>query len=427
MNIESIYNIFKKYPLITTDSRNISEGAMFFALKGENFNGNKFALDALNKGAAYAIIDEAQYLENDRTILVKDVLTTLQDLAKYHRSQLSITILGLTGSNGKTTTKELVHSVLKRKYNCLATIGNFNNHIGVPLTLLRINETHEIAIIEMGANHVGEIEFLCDIAKPNHGLITNIGRAHLGEFGGFDKVIQAKLELYKAIKKDKELLFVNGNDELLMERSKNHKRKIYNSQTEEGVHGKYLSQTPLLNVLWIDHTLKIRTNLIGKYNYENIMAAIAIGAHFSISPNEIQAALEDYTPANNRSQIVRTERNTLIMDAYNANPSSVEVALENLISMESDDKFFILGDMLELGEDSHEEHQNIYSMAVENKLNGVFIGKEYMAIFKPREGFFCYENTAIAQEKIPGLSLKDKLILLKGSRGIKLEVLRPLL
>ncbi|MFT4662851.1 MAG: UDP-N-acetylmuramoyl-tripeptide--D-alanyl-D-alanine ligase, partial [Patiriisocius sp.] len=363
MKLEKLYSLFLENPKISTDTRKITEGSIFFALKGDNFNGNKYAEEALEKGASYAIIDEEKYRKSDNFIIVDDVLKALQDLATYHRSQLTIPVIGLTGSNGKTTTKELIRAVLSQKHNCLATVGNLNNHIGVPLTILSITKEHEIAIIEMGANHVGEIESLCRIALPNFGLITNIGRAHIGEFGGFDNIIKAKTELYKTMlqsnkhlifdsseeQNDDRVIFVNGDDMLLMDKSDGRKRHTYGSKSMYDTEGVYHSQDPFLNVSWESKDILIKTQLIGKYNTDNILAAVAIGEHFNVSDNMIKEALENYTPTNNRSQIQKTAKNTLIMDAYNANPSSVEVAIENLLTMEANKKFFILGDMLELG------------------------------------------------------------------------------
>jgi len=427
MAIEALYGFFKEFPTVCTDSRKIEKDVLFFALKGENFDGNKFAREALKQGAAYAIVDDATIENNERILVVEDVLSTMQELARHHRSQLDIPVIGLTGSNGKTTTKELVHAVLNQKYNCLATIGNLNNHIGVPLTLLKLTKDHEMAIIEMGANHVGEIGILCEIAVPNYGLITNIGRAHIGEFGGYENIIKTKKELYDSIRESNGQLFVNGNDDLLMKGSMDIDRATYGKASNNQTIGSYHSQNPFLNVHWQSEDVLIKTQLIGKYNTDNVLAAVAIGEYFNVSQNQIVKALEDYAPSNNRSQIKKTERNTLIMDAYNANPSSVEVAIENLVAMNSEKKFFILGDMLELGDESEKEHLGIYNLIQENKLNGIFIGPEFGKIFKEREGLSSYNSTTEAQEEMSKLDFSDLLILLKGSRGMKLETLCPLL
>jgi len=425
MELESIYEIFLKHPKVSTDSRKIEQGSLFFALKGENFDGNKYAADSLEKGAAYAIVDDPGLADHDHVILVKDVLTTLQALAGHHRLKLDIPIIGLTGSNGKTTTKELMHAVLSKKYNCIATIGNLNNHIGVPLTLLRMTDQHELAIIEMGANHVDEIAFLSRIASPNFGLITNIGKAHIGEFGGFDKIIQGKTELYTAIASSQGKLFVNGNDSLLMEKSKDIDRLTYGESSTDNTEGNYHSQDPFLNVKWQGEDVVIKTQLVGKYNTDNVLAAVAIGEYFKVPKDKIKQALEEYTPTNNRSQIQKTEKNTLIMDAYNANPSSVEVAIENLVAMETRNKYFILGDMLELGNDSPKEHQGIYDLVVENSLQGIFVGPEFQRVFKDRDGLLSYASTKEALAAISKMNLTNKLILLKGSRGMRLETLCP--
>lgn len=418
MDIKEIYSLFKKNPIICTDSRKVTQGAIFFALKGDNFNGNKYAENAINDGCAFAIIDEKEYNTSKNTVLVDDVLTTLQQLAAYHRDKLNIPIIGITGTNGKTTSKELINSVLNSELNCYATKGNFNNHIGVPLSILEINDAHEIAIIEMGANHLNEIDFLCNIAKPTHGVITNIGSAHLEGFRDLQGVINTKSELYKFIKKHKGLLFVNADDKLLIKLSKEIDKETY------GANGDYIGNikdnTPFIKVKFNGNI--ISSNLIGDYQFYNIMLAASIGKHFKITENSIKKSLEGYIPSNNRSEVISTSKNTIILDAYNANPSSMNAMITSFSKQDYKNKICILGDMLELGSYSKKEHSSIINLVSELNLNAFFIGEEFLEVnnnsFKDREDFETF---------LKSNPIKNKTILLKGSRGIGLEKLVELL
>ncbi len=430
MNLEAIYQIFQNHPLVTTDSRKIEEGSLFFALKGDRFNGNAYALDALGKGASYAVVDEAEYAVNDKIVLVENALRALQDLARLHRQKINVPILAITGTNGKTTTKELVASVLSKKYNLVYTEGNLNNHIGVPLTLLRLRPETEIGILEMGANHPGEIDELCRIALPDYGLITNVGRAHLEGFGSFEGVVQTKTELYRFLEKTNGTIFINNANPFLTGNTGNVKKVSYTTAKElEGLEGEIVSADPYLffKTLFPKGWLYIKTRLVGSYNLENALAAAAIGQYFGIDPTEISNAIEAYQPDNNRSQLVVSDRNRLLLDAYNANPSSTRAALENFAGLIAPKKGVILGDMLELGSVSQEEHQKIVDYLSTMKLDQVFlIGPNYSECKLP-EYFHCFRQAGdlmnyIAQEQPSGY-----LILVKGSRGMKLEIIRPVL
>jgi len=414
MDIKNIYSIFKQYPCICTDSRKITKGAIFFALKGGNFNGNEYASKAIKEGCAYAIVDEKEYATDVKVILVDNVLKTLQKLATHHRKQLNIPIIGITGTNGKTTSKELIKGVLNSQLNTYATKGNLNNHIGVPLSILEINNQHEIAIIEMGANHQKEIEFLCNIARPTHGTITNIGSAHLEGFVNLQGVINAKNELYQFITNTDGQLFVNSDDELLVNLSKGISKSTYGEIGD--VKGKIISSTPFLNLNYQKST--ISSKLIGSFQFSNIMLAICIGNYFNISTSNIKKSIENYIPTNNRSQIIVTNNNTLILDAYNANPSSMKAMLISFVEREYSNKICILGDMLELGKQSEKEHQKIVSLCEKLNLDCYYIGEEFKKVnqysFKSRENF---------EDKLNAESISNKTILLKGSRRIGLEKL----
>ena len=363
MLIEELYSIYLNCTHICTDSRKVENKSIFFSLQGDNFNGNTYAEIALNNGCSFAVIDDVNYYKDNRYILVDNTLKTLQDLAKYHRSKLKIPIIGVTGTNGKTTTKELLNAVLSKKYNTLATIGNLNNHIGVPQTILKISKFTEIAIIEMGANHLGEIAELCEIAQPNFGIITNIGKAHLEGFGSIEGIIKTKSELYNWIRKKEGTLFVNGENPILTNLSENTKRITYGNSSNNNYSANIVAANPYLEVELINKNTnkldKIKSKLVGSYNFENILAAIAIGNYFSVDKNSIINAIESYTPTNNRSQIIKTEQNRVIMDAYNANPSSMEASINNFATIAFDNKVVILGDMLELGNESEKEHLKI--------------------------------------------------------------------
>ncbi|MFZ4399532.1 MAG: UDP-N-acetylmuramoyl-tripeptide--D-alanyl-D-alanine ligase [Bacteroidales bacterium] len=423
MNIEEIYKIFELHPKISTDSRNIIPDSLFFALKGENFDGNTFAEFSLNNGAAFAIIDNAKYYKGKQYILVENVLKTMQSLAAFHRNTLTIPIIGITGTNGKTTTKELINSVLSQKYKVLATIGNLNNHIGVPLTLLSIKEEHEIAIIEMGANHIGEIKELCEISNPDFGIITNIGKAHLEGFGGIEGVIQTKNDLYKAIRKKKGKVFVNFNNELLMNLSEGIKKITYGENTSAYCSGKLLNANPFVNIQYCCTDLydEIQTQLIGIYNLENILAAIAIGFYFNVPQIQIKKSLEAYKPGNNRSQVLKTSKNTLVLDAYNANPSSLAAAIRNFSEIYAENKVIIIGDMLELGIYSKEEHLNILKIIEELDFQKVLlIGNEFSSVCN-HSLWNCFQDSESAKNWFFKNPIENAFILIKGSRGIKME------
>jgi UDP-N-acetylmuramoyl-tripeptide--D-alanyl-D-alanine ligase len=441
MKTESLYSLFLEYPQVTTDTRQIVPNSLYFALKGEHFDGNAFAQQALDLGAARAIIDNPQFLVDERCILVDNVLESLQDLARHHRRQFTIPIIGLTGSNGKTTTKELLNAVLSQKYGVLATKGNLNNHIGVPLTLLQLRKETEIAIIEMGANHPGEIELLCSIAEPTHGLITNVGKAHLEGFGSFEGVKKTKGELYDFLAGHGGTLFLQASNSHLREMAAARFKDLeatavfYGPGEENQVSGKVLTVNPYLELEWTaagQHYV-IHTQITGHYNLENVLAAVAVGKHFGVSDERINAGIAGYMPKNNRSQLVKTEKgNTVVGDFYNANASSMQVALENFKQMDLNlPKVLILGDMFELGEAAGEEHLNVYKQASALGVNRMlFIGANFydlLSQFMPDSTAAFFPNIAAAREALESNSVKNSLILLKGSRGIALEKLMDLL
>jgi len=423
--IGTLYEQFVKYQRVTTDSRSIEKGAIFFALKGDNFNGNHFALDALSKGAEIAVVDDINLKNKKGCIYTEDVLLCLQKLAKYHREQLSIPIIGLTGSNGKTTTKELIRQALACKYKVVATQGNLNNHIGVPLTLLSISKSDEIAIIEMGANHVGEIQTLCNIAQPTFGLITNIGRAHIGGFGGFEGVIKAKTELFGYMKDNNGTIFFNADNDLingkisefnLSKSSIDYSIKSFNAKTIPG-------REPFLSVSlsFPNNNYLIHTNLTGSYNLENILAACRIATHFGVEPKMIKESIESYTPSNSRSQVVDTPQNRVILDAYNANPSSMEAALANFASLPSDKgKVAIIGEMLELGEYADAEHNRIVGIATRFDFEQILLVGTLFPKSHPATKWF--ETSQECLKYLKRNPQKEKLILVKGSRGTRMEV-----
>jgi len=423
---EELYKHFVKNPIVSTDTRNISPGCIFFALKGDHFNANEFAAQALGKGASFAVIDEEAYAVNDQCLLVNDVLTTLQNLARHHRKQLNIPVIGLTGSNGKTTSKELVNAVLTERYKTFATFGNLNNHIGVPLSILSITNDIEIAVIEMGANHQKEIELLCTIARPTHGIITNVGMAHLDGFGGFDGVKKGKAELYAYLKQTQGYTFINRNNPYLLEMSISaglNKLIYYGTENGNSIKGTLKSSDPFIEVEWTNHDISsvVKTNLTGSYNFENILAAICIGDFFDMNPAEINNGLSNYQPKNNRSQLTRTENNTVICDFYNANPSSMAAALNNISALTADQKTAILGDMFELGPESPLQHQLIVKQATGSSLDQIiFIGKYFYAFKDEFDGVF-FETPAEAAAYLQEKRIKNNLVLLKGSRGMKLE------
>ena len=364
MSLESIYLAFLSSSGVCTDTRSISQDCMFFALKGDNFNGNHYAKEALAAGARYVVVDEDLGLSNDQYFLVDDVLTTLQKLATRHRLKLNFPVLAITGSNGKTTTKELIREVLSAKFNVHATVGNFNNHIGVPLTLLQTTVETEIAIIEMGANHIGEIAALCDIARPDFGLITNIGRAHLEGFGNLEGVIRAKSELYQYLIINKGVAFINSQNEILKNMAKRFRDPIFYPSQNDNYHCEFISAEPFVHIKTAGG-VAIETQLVGTYNFENIAAALCIGHYFSVPESEMVKAIANYLPSNNRSQVVSTASNTIILDAYNANPNSMKAALQNFNQMKANKKVAILGDMFELGEESEDEHNKIGQLLID--------------------------------------------------------------
>ena len=412
MKTATLYNLYQQHFLVDTDTRNIRKNTIFFALKGDNFNGNTFAEQALKLGASYAVVDEKEFQTNDRILLVTDVLKALQELANFHRKQLQIPIIGLTGSNGKTTTKELIHVVLSKKFNTIATKGNLNNHIGVPLTLLSMTDKTQLGIVEMGANHQKEIEFLCTICEPDFGYITNFGKAHLEGFGGLEGVIKGKSELYTFLKTNQKTAFVNAADAIQVKKTKEIKSVSFITEAI-----KYLEVNPFVKLSYRNTT--IQSNLIGKYNFTNIAAAIAIGTYFKISETAMKEAIESYVPTNNRSQLLTTKHNTVILDAYNANPSSMQVALENFDTLKAPSKVVILGDMFELGKESVHEHQAIVDVATAFNFDETyFVGENFNIAKTNKPQFKTYQAFEEFLKKNP---LKNSSILIKGSRGMRLE------
>lgn len=415
---------------VCTDTRKIKKDCLFICLKGANFNGNTFASEALKQGAKYVIVDEKEYASNEAIYCVDDALKYLQNLANFHRKKFDIPVIGITGSNGKTSTKELINTVLSTKFNVLATTGNLNNHIGVPLTLLQLSKNHEIAIIEMGANKPGDIKELASIAEPNFGIITNIGKAHLEGFKNFEGVLNTKKELYDNIEKNRGKIIINADDAILNSiLPKGISSISYGENLEADISGTLDHLSPFIEMTWRKYGYQsdsLKMKMIGKYNFYNYLAAIAFGLQFDLTPEQINEGICNYSPTNNRSQVQKTDKNTLILDCYNANPSSMKSALESFALIQNDDKFVILGDMLELGEDSILEHQKILELLEENNIKGITVGPIFYSIhsgylqerFKSKEDALLY---------IESKNLKDKLILLKGSRGIGLETLEKYL
>ena len=448
MSISSLYEIFLKHPVITTDSRDCPAGSIFFALKGETFDGNAYALKALELGCAYAVIDEAEYAIDSRCILVDDVLTTLQLLANYHRKALGTPVIGVTGTNGKTTTKELIAAVLSEKYNVLFTQGNFNNHIGVPKTLLRLTKEHDIAVIEMGANHPGEIKTLVDIVEPDFGIITNVGKAHLEGFGSFEGVIRTKGELYDFLRSSKKhtvsllsdqeyecpKVFIHADNEHLLGISHDLDLVKYGTtaSSDLAVFGEITECAPFLAFSWKNQnagsgaiTHHVNTHLIGSYNIYNMLAAATIGLHFGVSEEQVNHALANYIPSNNRSQLTVTASNKLIVDTYNANPTSMNAALQNFRDMKVAPKMAILGDMRELGEVSAEEHQKVVDFLKQTDITNVWlVGSEFANTDCDYRKF---DNVDQVKEEIAANPPKGEYILIKGSNGIKLFQLPELL
>lgn len=421
-----LFNLFYETTGVCTDTRNINKDCLFICLKGANFNGNTFAAKAIEAGAKYVIVDEEQYKTNDSIFYVPDTLVYLQKLATFHRSKFNIPIIGITGSNGKTSTKELINCVLSEKYNVLCTKGNFNNHIGVPLTLLNLKEEHEIAIIEMGANKFKDIEELCNIALPNFGIITNIGKAHLEGFINFEGVLKTKKELYTSIAKNTGTIVYNGDDDILAANLPQGIKTIsYGSGEIVEIQGELIGLSPFVQLKWKKEDYispTIQTNMIGKYNYYNFLAAISFGILFKIPEEKINNAIANYSPENNRSQVKKTENNTLILDCYNANPSSMRSAIESFAIIKDEDKILIIGDMLELGTDSVQEHFQIAELVKQLGLKGYSVGPLFEAIKTDAfiQQFEHKNDTLLYLKQNP---ITNKLILLKGSRGIGLETL----
>ena len=422
LQIDELYNLFLLHPQVTTDSRECPTGSIFFALKGESFDGNAYAKQALDNGCSYAVVDNPDYVDpiDKRFLLVDDALTTLQQLANHHRRQLGTTIIGVTGTNGKTTTKELIAAVLSKKYNVLFTQGNFNNHIGVPKTLLRLTRQHEMAVIEMGANHPGEIKTLVNIVEPNYGIITNVGKAHLLGFGSFEGVIRTKGELYDFLREHEGKVFINENNPHLMGIANGLQLIQY------GNNGELIDCSPYLHLSY--QGMDVQTHLIGAYNLDNALAAACIGHYFEVPDEEVCNALSEYVPTNNRSQLIKTEKNTLIVDAYNANPTSMKAALDNFHRMDMPNKMIIIGDMRELGDASHEEHVKILQLVYKYAFPLVWlVGEELrgattdMPDYSSSFIFFAdVDEVKMALEKV---GIKDRTILIKGSNSMRLYTL----
>jgi UDP-N-acetylmuramoyl-tripeptide--D-alanyl-D-alanine ligase len=427
MDIQDIHQLFLQCSSLSIDTRKIEHNCLFVAIRGDRFDANTFAAEALEKGALYVLIDNKDYYINDRTILVNNTLSTLQELAKFHRRFLGIPIVALTGSNGKTTTKELIKVVLSKKFNTKATVGNLNNHIGVPLTLLSFDENTEMGIVEMGANHQKEIAFLCALTAPDYGYITNFGKAHLDGFGGFEGVIKGKSEMYDYLAVNKKAAFVNLNDPLQKSRSKGIRTIAFgDNQPDAFLNIDKTVANPLVKINY--NATEIQSHLIGLYNANNLYAAIAIGKYFGVSDSEIREAIENYIPQNNRSQIITKGSNEIILDAYNANPSSMKVAIENFVQLDNPNKILFLGDMFELGPESLSEHQDIVSMLGESpKTECYFIGKDFYANKTDQANFHFYETFEALVQNKKFRKTHDSVILIKGSRGMALERILELL
>ena len=421
MDIAKIHALFLKCQSVSIDTRKIQPNSFFVAIKGDNFDANIFAKEALEKGASYVVIDNSDYFIDERTVLVKDSLQTLQALAQYHRNYLKLPIIALTGSNGKTTTKELIHSVLSAKYNTKATVGNLNNHIGVPLTLLSFTSETEIGIVEMGANHKKEIEFLCELAQPDYGYITNFGKAHLEGFGGVMGVIEGKSEMYNYLGKAGKLAFVNLEDSVQIQKTKllNHYTFGINKSEADVV----LSEVIVNPFVCVEYAgLRVQTHLIGLYNANNINAAIAIGNYFQVPEEAIKKALEGYIPENNRSQLITKGTNQIILDAYNANPSSMAAAIENFKQLDNLNKIVILGDMFELGEESLKEHATVVaSLANQKSIVCYFVGSDFFANSLDNDNFHFYPSFNDLSAYLKTKKIENSIILIKGSRGMALE------
>jgi len=429
MTTQALYQIFLEFPTISTDTRNITKNCLFFALKGDHFDANQFAEDAIEKGAAYAIIDHCKFKKNDKFICVKNVLETLQQLAAFHRRHFNIPILGITGTNGKTTTKELTNAILSTTYNTLATKGNLNNHIGVPLMLLQITDATEIAIIEMGASKQGDIKLLCDIANPTLGLITNIGTAHIEGFGSEKNLFLTKKELFDHVIKHNGCIFYNAENKQF--RAIDYDNSImYSTSNNYQVHGELIKSDFYLKLVihYNEHSYPIKTNLIGSYNLENILAAFSVGQFFNIDTEKAIQAISNYIPQNNRSQFIETKNNRIISDAYNANPSSMAAAISNFETMAGNSKILILGDMLELGKISYTAHQELINNLNTTAFEKIFlVGKNFSLTKFNNPGIISFKSTNEIKSFLKINPLINKFILLKGSRGMALEKISEVL
>lgn len=422
MEIQDLYKIYLDTPRVTTDTRKEVKNTIFFCLKGPNFDANSFAITALERGAAHVVADDPQLKDNPNITVVDDALTSLQRLALHHRDQFTFPVIGLTGSNGKTTNKELIAAVLSQKYRTYFTHGNLNNHIGVPLTLLSIPLDAEMAVIEMGANAQGEIRDLSNISDPDFGMITNIGKAHLEGFGGIEGVKKGKSELYKHIRKKNAKLFVNGDDALLVELSEGIERKIFGSQSNFYCSGSIVKRKPFISFEFERNghsSGEIQTQLVGAYNFSNLMAAACIGCYFDVSIGAISSALSEYKPSNNRSEMVDTGKNQLILDAYNANPSSMELAMSNFAEMDHEPKLALVGHMLELGEESQAEHQKLVDHLSELKLKTILVGSNFAECNK--KGFHYCETPEALMKWLKANPIENHLIIAKGSRMVAME------
>jgi UDP-N-acetylmuramoyl-tripeptide--D-alanyl-D-alanine ligase len=421
MDISQIHNLFLQCNSVSIDTRKIETNSLFVAIKGENFDANTFTKEALEKGASFVLIDNKDYFIDQRTVLVENSLIALQELAKFHRQYLKLPIIALTGSNGKTTTKELINVVLSKKYNTKATVGNLNNHIGVPLTLLSFDSKTEMGIVEMGANHKKEIEFLCELVKPDYGYITNFGKAHLEGFGGVEGVIEAKSEMYAYLSKNDKTAFINLEDPIQVEKSKKLNSYTFGLNKEDAdVNIDSITANPFVEIFFSN--LLVRTHLIGLYNSNNINAALTIGKYFGVEDLAIKEALESYIPENNRSQLLSKETNQIILDAYNANPSSMAVAIENFLQLDNLNKVMILGDMFELGQESQQEHKEIVNSLLNKKeVTCYFIGKEFSKNRVQKDNFYFFETFELFSNHLEKAKIKNSSILIKGSRGMALE------
>lgn len=422
--IPAEYLPYYKSTGLCTDSRLVEKDNLFVCIRGENFDGNKFAQGALDSGACHVIVDNPEYYDQaEEMTLVPDSVEYLQKLANYHRHQFEIPVIGITGSNGKTTSKELINAVLSKKYQVLATKGNLNNHLGVPFTLLELNDKHQIAIIEMGANKFGDIKELCDIAEPNYGIITNIGKAHLEGFIDFNGVLKTKTELYTAIREKEGTIFVNSEDDTLTNNLPQNTNTVMYGEKSDNIKGNLVALTPFIEMTWSDSEYTspvLHTNLVGKYNYTNFLAAITIGKHFGVSNEDINDAICEYTPTNNRSQVNKTGRNTVIMDCYNANPTSMKSALESFAEIDHEDKLAILGDMKELGSESDREHEMVVQLLDQYNIPNILVGSE-ISKYNAKMTVSTHMDTDELNNYLEENPMINKLILLKGSRSIGLE------